>query len=66
MNCITTTLTCHIATTAIKCSWAILSAGERVRAFGERMEAWAHRLAVRWGCVDDVLANITTESPRSR
>jgi hypothetical protein len=61
MNYITTALTCHIASAAIKCSWAILSAGERVRALGERVEGWAHRLAVRWGCVDDVLATITTE-----
>ena len=61
MNCITTALTCHIAATAIKCSWAILSAGERVRALGECVGACAHRLAVRWGCVDDVLATIATE-----
>jgi hypothetical protein len=25
------------------------------------MEAWAHRLAVRWGCVDTVLATVTSE-----
>jgi hypothetical protein len=66
MNCITSALTCHIATTAIKCSWSILSAGERVQALGERAEAWAHRLAARWGCVDDVLATITIETLRSR
>jgi hypothetical protein len=46
----------------IKLSWAIQSAGDRKQARRERLEAWAHRLAVRWGCVDDVLATITAET----
>ncbi|TYO67575.1 hypothetical protein FXV83_05285 [Bradyrhizobium hipponense] len=66
MKRITTALTHRLVATAIKWSWAVQTAGERKQALGERMEAWAHRLAVRWGCVDDVLATITTETLRSR
>jgi hypothetical protein len=62
MNCITTTITRRIVTAAIKGSWALQAAGARKQAFGERMEAWAHRLAVRWSCVDDVLATLTNET----
>lgn len=65
MQRITTTLTHRIIATAIKCSWAIQTAGERTQALGQRMEAWVDRLTVRWGCVDDVLATITTETIRS-
>ncbi|WP_167767588.1 hypothetical protein [Bradyrhizobium frederickii] len=49
-------------TAAIKLSWAVQNAGERKQALGERMEAWAHRLAARWGCVDTVLATVTRET----
>jgi hypothetical protein len=62
MSRITTALTRYIATVALRCSWAILNTAERHRALGERMEAWAHGLAVRWGCVDDVLLTITNET----
>jgi hypothetical protein len=61
MKC-TTAITRHIATAAMRCSWAILSAAERLRAKAERMEDWAYRLA-RWGgCVDDMLATLTNEA----
>lgn len=62
MNRITAAAIRRVATAAIKCSWAVQTAGERKRALGERMEAWAHRLAVRWGCVDTVLATITSDA----
>ena len=52
----------RIVVAAIKCSWAVQTAGKRKQALGERMEAWAHRLAVRWRCVDDVIATITSEA----
>lgn len=66
MKSITTALTHRLVATAIKLSWTVQTAGERKQARGARWEAWAHRLAVRWGCVDDVLATITTETLRSR
>jgi hypothetical protein len=62
MQRITTTVTHRIIATAIKCSWAIQTAGERKQARGVRLEAWADRLAVRGGCADDVLATIATET----
>ncbi|MEY9232929.1 hypothetical protein ABIF68_001356 [Bradyrhizobium japonicum] len=62
MNRITTAASLHIVAGAIKFSWAVQTAGERKQALGARMEAWAHRLAVRWGCVDTVLATITSEA----
>ena len=57
MNRITTAITYRIAKAAIKRSWAILNAAERHRARAERLEGWAHRLAV-----DDVLATLTNET----
>lgn len=65
MKRITTDLTHRIIATAIKCSWAIQTAGERTQALGERLEAWAARLAVHRGCDDDVLAIITPETTHS-
>ncbi|UWU69143.1 hypothetical protein [Bradyrhizobium sp. NC92] len=62
MNRITTAASHRIVAAVIKTSWAVQTAGERKQALGERMEAWAHRLAVRWRCVDDVLATITAEA----
>jgi hypothetical protein len=62
MQRITTAVTHRIIVTAIKCSWAIQTAGERAQALGERLEAWAARLAVQRGCDDDILATITTET----
>ncbi|MBW5435664.1 hypothetical protein FXB41_12980 [Bradyrhizobium canariense] len=62
MNRITTAASHRIVAAAIKCSWAVQAAGERKQALGERMETWAHRLAVRWGCVDTVLATVTSEA----
>ncbi|WP_038975640.1 hypothetical protein [Bradyrhizobium japonicum] len=62
MNRITTAASHRIVTAAIKFSWAAQNAGERKQALGERVEAWAHRLAVRWGCVDTVLAKVTREA----
>lgn len=62
MNRITTAASHRIVTAAIKCSWSVQTAGERKQALGERMEAWAHRLAVRWEVVDTVLATITNEA----
>lgn len=52
----------RITTAAIKFSWAVQIPGERKQALGERVEAWAHRSAVRWGCVDTVLATVTREA----
>jgi hypothetical protein len=66
MNRITTAARRRIVTAAIKCSWAVQAAGERKQALGKRMEAWSHRLAVRWRCVDDVIATITDEALSSR
>ncbi|MCW2082711.1 hypothetical protein ABIE85_006627 [Bradyrhizobium diazoefficiens] len=62
MNRITTAASRRIVTAAIKLSWVVQTAGERKQALGERMEAWANRLAVRWRCVDTVLATITREA----
>lgn len=62
MNCTTTAITRRIATAAVRYSWTILRTAERHRALGARMEARAHRLAVRWGCVDDVLATLDSET----
>jgi hypothetical protein len=62
MQRITTAVTHRIIATAIKWSWAIQTAGERKQARGARLEAWADRLAIRWGCADDVLATIATET----
>ena len=56
----------HILTALIKWSWAVQASGERKQARGERLEAWAHSLAVRWRCVDDVLATITSDALSSR
>lgn len=66
MKRITTALTHRVIATAIRCIWAIQTAGARKQTLGERLEAWAARLSVRWGCDDDVLAAITTETTRSR
>ncbi|MET4426301.1 hypothetical protein [Bradyrhizobium sp. RT3a] len=62
MNRITTATRHRIVATAIKWSWAIQTAGERKQTRGVRLEAWADRLAVRWGCANDVLATIATEN----
>ena len=62
MKHVTTAISHPGVTAAIKCSWAVQTSGERKQALGERMEAWAHRLAVRWGCVDDVITTITSEA----
>jgi hypothetical protein len=62
MNRITTAITRHIATAAIRCGWAILRAAENHRARGEHLTTWAEHLAERRGCVDDVLATLTNEA----
>ncbi|MBR0819232.1 hypothetical protein [Bradyrhizobium liaoningense] len=62
MKQITTAASHRIVTAAVRFSWAVQAAGEREQALGERIEAWAHRLAVRWGCVDTVLATVTREA----
>jgi hypothetical protein len=62
MNCITTAIKRQIATAAIRHSWTLLRAAEHHRALSERMEARAHRLAERWGCVDEALAALTEKA----
>jgi hypothetical protein len=57
-----TTIKRHVAKTAIRFSWAVLSAAERLEAQGERMEAWADRRAERWGCLDEALATVTEKA----
>lgn len=56
----------HILTALIKWSWAVQASGERKQARGEHVDAWAHNLAVRWRCVDDVPATITSDALSSR
>ena len=56
-----TTATHRIAGAALRRSWAITSSAERLPR-GVTAEAWAHRGAVRWRCLDDVLATITSET----
>jgi hypothetical protein len=59
-------ITTALAAAALRSSWNIQNAAARTQSHGERMEAWAHRLAVRWGCVDEVITTVTNEalSPR--
>lgn len=66
MKCITTIITRTIATAVLRHSWAVQSAAERRQAQGERLEGWAHRVAVRWGCVDDMLHTVTVETLSNR
>jgi hypothetical protein len=63
MNRITTAASHRIAAAAIRGAWATIRTGERLRGLGERMEAWSHRLAAQWRCVDDALATLTNETP---
>jgi hypothetical protein len=62
MKRITTALTRVIATAALRHAWAIMEAAERHRDRGARMEAWVEGMAVRWGCAEEVLHTITTET----
>lgn len=55
----TTTTARIIATTALRLSWAVMNAATRIQSRGERLEAWAHRLAVRRGVADDMLHTVT-------
>jgi hypothetical protein len=64
MSSNTTALTRYIAAAAVRQSWTIIRAAERLQVRGERIEAWADRLAVRAGCVDTVLATVTSEARR--
>jgi hypothetical protein len=66
MQRITTALPRIVATAVLRRRWNIQSAAARTQARGERTEARAHRLAVRWRCVDDMLAIVTTEALSSR
>jgi hypothetical protein len=59
---ITTAIKRRLATAAIRRSWLTIKAAERHLERGLRLEAWAHRLAERWGCVDDALATLTNQS----
>jgi hypothetical protein len=62
MKCITTAIIRSIAAAVLRRSWDIQRSAAYTQARGERMEAWAERLAVRWGCVDDVIATVTSEA----
>jgi hypothetical protein len=64
MKRIATAIIANIATTAVRQSWAMQDAAARCQARGERMEAWANRLAARWGVVEPVLTTVTTEALR--
>lgn len=56
----------RIAVSAIRASWAIMDTAARRQALGERLEAWANRWAVRYGCVDDVIATVTSDALSAR
>lgn len=62
MNRITAATARIIATAALRLGWTILDVAINVQARGERLEAWAGRLAARWGCEDDVIATVTSEA----
>lgn len=62
MNRITTAIISRVATALVRRSWAIQDAAARRQARGERMEAWANRVAALWGAVDTVVATITAEA----
>lgn len=62
MKHITTAIARSIATAALRRSWAIMEAATHQQAKGERLEAWAGRLAARWRCEDDVIATVTSEA----
>jgi len=64
MQSITTAIIANIAAAAVRHSWAIQDAAARRQARGERMEAWANRLAARWGVVEPVLSTVTSEALR--
>lgn len=64
MNRVTTAIIATIAAAAVRQSWAIQDAAARRQARGERMEAWANRLAARWGVVEPVLSTVTSEALR--
>jgi hypothetical protein len=66
MKRITTIIARTFAAACIRRSWNTMRAAERALARGERMEAWANRLAVRWSCVDDVIATVTSQALSSR
>lgn len=61
MKRITTMTARIIATAALRQSWTILSAATRIQSQGERLEAWANRVAVRRGFVDDILHTVTAD-----
>ena len=63
MTRITTFIARTIATAALRHSGAV---SKRRQVQGERVEAWAHRIAVRWGCVDDMLHAVTVEPQSGR
>jgi len=64
MKCITTAIIATIAAAAVRYSWAIQDAADRRQARGERVEAWANRLAARWGVIEPVLSTVTSEALR--
>ncbi|MGH6708833.1 MAG: hypothetical protein ACREEK_07660 [Bradyrhizobium sp.] len=66
MTRIATFIARTIATAALRQSWAVLNHAERMHAQGERLEAWATHVAVRWGCVDDMLHAVTDDVLSSR
>jgi hypothetical protein len=66
MKRITKAITTTIAAAVLRHSWAVQHAATRSQARGEHLELWAHRLAVRWDCVDDVVATVTGEALCSR
>ena len=66
MNRITTAIARTIATAALRHSWSIQNAAARQQAQGERLEASVHRIATRWGCVDDMVHAVTAETLSNR
>ena len=62
MSSIITTLTHRFIAAVIKAAWAIHRSGARTQALGERVEAWADQMAVRYRCVDAVTATITAKA----
>lgn len=65
MTRITTPTARIIATAALRLSWTVLNVATRIQSQGERLEAWADRVAVRRGFADDMLHTVTADILRS-
>lgn len=62
MKRITTAIARNLVTAALRGSWVIIRTAKRLQAHGQSLEGWSERLAIRWGCVDDALATLTSKA----